>query len=189
MQTILSNISPISSQTASSLVSAMQLKTYNQGEILEFSGQRIKFQFIIVKGIVRKYLTNADANEFTIDFFTNQQAITPAILRSKNFISFVNLQVISPTAEIMLFSHKEMETTMQGFKDLEIFGHKILMDEAYKRAEREKVLLTASGKEKLEWFRKNYPNLENEIPHYYIASFLGITPTSLSRLRKHKPVR
>jgi len=76
-----------------------------------------------------------------------------------------------------------MEAKMQSNKDLETFGFKVMMQDAYKRAEREKILLTASGIEKLEWFRKSYPNLENEIPHYYIASFLGMTPTSLSRLR------
>lgn len=179
-------ISPVSSQTAAALAAATQIKTFEKGTIIEASGQKIKHQYIVVNGIIRKYLTNPNGEEFTVDFYTAYQAITPALLRSVDFVSFVNLEVISSQAIVMLFSNKEMEASMQGNKDLEQFGFKVIMQDAFKRAEREKILLTATGREKLNWFRKNYPNLENEIPHYYIASFLGMTPTSLSRLRKQK---
>lgn len=179
-------ISPVSLQTAEALVAATQIKTFEKGAIIEATGQIIKHQYIVVNGIVRKYLTNPNGEEFTVDFFTAYQVITPALIRSVDFVSFVNLEVISAQASVMLFSNKEMEATMQNNIDLEQFGFKVMMHDAYKRAEREKILLTATGIEKLNWFRKNYPHLENEIPHYYIASFLGMTPTSLSRLRKQK---
>ncbi len=186
IQDILGQISPISVQTAMALLPATEVRILEKNTLFETSGQHIKYQFVVMSGIVRKFLTNAKGEEFTTDFFSNGQAITPALLRSVDFISFVNLQVVSHNAAILFFSYKTMEDTMQGNKDLEAFGFKVMMQDAYKRAEREKVLLTATGIEKLQWFRKNYPNLENEVPHYYIASFLGITPTSLSRLRSQK---
>ncbi|MBK9292376.1 MAG: Crp/Fnr family transcriptional regulator [Bacteroidetes bacterium] len=182
----LSKISPITKQTAIALASATEIRTLEKDTLIETSGQQVKYQFVVLKGIIRKFLTNVRGDEFTTDFFLANQAITPALLRSVDFMSFVNLQVISDKATVMFFSNKEMEATMQGNKDLEAFGFKVMMQDAFKRAEREKILLTASGIEKLEWFRKNYPKLENEIPHYYIASFLGLTPTSLSRLRGSK---
>lgn len=176
--------SPISAQTSISLTSSTKMKTLEKNTLIETSGQQIKYQFVVVSGVVRKFLTNTKGEEFTTDFFSAKQAITPALLRSINFISFVNLEVVSSEATVMFFSFKEMQETMQGNKDLEAFGYKVIMTEAFKRAEREKILLTASGIEKLEWLRENYPNLENQIPHYYIASFLGLTTTSLSRIRK-----
>ena len=184
IQSTLGETSPVSAQTAISLTSATKIKTLKKNTLLETSGEHIKYQFVVVSGIVRKFLTNAQGDEFTTDFFGVKQAITPAILRSVNFISFVNLEVVSSEATVMFFSLKEMQEIMQGNKDLEAFGYQVMMTEAFKRAEKEKILLTASGIEKLEWFRKNYPNLENQIPHYYIASFLGLTTTSLSRIRK-----
>ncbi len=183
IQDVLGEISPISQHTAIALLSATEIKKLEKNILIETSGQHIKYQFIVVDGIVRKFLTNANGEEFTIDFFCKGQAITPSLLRSIDFVSFVNLQVVSDESTVLFFSLREMEAKMQSNKDLETFGFKVMMQDAYKRAEREKILLTASGIEKLEWFRKNYPNLENEIPHYYIASFLGMTPTSLSRLR------
>ncbi len=186
IQNTLGKISPVSIQTAIELIPSTQVKIFKKNTLIESSGQHIRYQFVVMNGIIRKFLTNAKGEEFTTDFFATNQAITPAILRSVDFISFVNLEVITSKAEMMLFSNQEMEKTMQGNKELETFGFKVMMQDAYKRAEREKILLTATGKQKLEWFRKNYPNLENEIPHYYIASFLGMTPTSLSRLRTLK---
>ncbi len=186
IQDVLGNISPISVQTAKALLATTEIKIIQKNSLIETAGQRIKFQYVVMSGIVRKFLTNTKGDEFTIDFFTDGQAITPALLRSVDFVSFVNLQVVSNNATIMFFSNKEMEFSMQGNQDLEAFGYKVMMQDAYRRAEREKILLTATGTEKLKWFRLNYPNLENEIPHYYIASFLGLTPTSLSRLRGTK---
>jgi CRP-like cAMP-binding protein len=186
LQDALGKIYPVSVQTANALLPATELKTLEKNVLIETSGQMVKYQFIVLSGVIRSFLTNVKGEEFTTDFFIAGQAISPALLRSIDFISFVNLEVVSSSASILYFSNREMEVTMQGNKDLEGFGYKVMMQDAYKRAEREKVLLTATGVEKLQWFRQHYYNLENEVPHYLIASFLGLSPTSLSRLRSPK---
>ena len=47
-------------------------------------------------------------------------------------------------------------------------------------------ILTLSAEERYELFLNEYPGLEHRIPWYYIASFLGITPVALSRIRRKK---
>lgn len=184
LQTILSAISPVSLQTAEMMLDSVERKVFHKGDLIEKPGQRIRHEFIVSEGIVRKFVTNAKGDQFTIGFFTNGQAITPGIIRSIDFISYVNLEIISKEAEIISFSYSVFQKTMEGNRDIELFGNKVLMQNVFQRAEREKILLTGIGSEKLAWFRKYYRNLENEIPHYYTASFLGLTPTSLSRTRK-----
>lgn len=51
------------------------------------------------------------------------------------------------------------------------------------KVEKEIALASFKGKDRLLLLRKNYPNIENLIPHTDIASYLGITNISLSRLR------
>ncbi|MBQ0740731.1 Crp/Fnr family transcriptional regulator, partial [Aquimarina celericrescens] len=50
--------------------------------------------------------------------------------------------------------------------------------------ERIESLQYQSASERYDIFIKCYPNLLNLIPHHYIASYLGVTPESLSRIRK-----
>jgi len=68
-------------------------------------------------------------------------------------------------------------------KEFEIFGLKVLQDELSKNILTDIVYRSNNAKERLFLFRKTYPNLENLIPHSIIASYLGITNVSFSRLR------
>ncbi|GCD79006.1 hypothetical protein [Schleiferia thermophila] len=63
----------------------------------------VKYQFVVKNGIVRKFLTNAKEDEFSTNFFSAGQSITPALLQSVDFVSFVNLQVISHKAIVLFF--------------------------------------------------------------------------------------
>ena len=53
-----------------------------------------------------------------------------------------------------------------------------------KNARHEARLLLGNAEQRYKWFCKEYPELLERLPQYHIASFLGITPVSLSRLRK-----
>lgn len=184
LQTILSLISPVSIHTAEQLLPHTHTKRFVKGEFIETAGQRIKYQFIVRRGIIRQFLTNQQGEQFTNGFFTDGQAIPPAIVRGVDFVSYVNLEVLSKEAEIICFSYSGMQQSMEGNKELAMFGYNVIMQHTFERAEREKILLTGTGTEKLEWLRAHYPNIENHVPHYHIASFMGLTPTSLSRIRQ-----
>lgn len=186
IQSALENYYPISESTSYLLTEAAYLRVYSKDEYLEKQSQKIENQFIVRRGVVRGYLLDGMGNEITISFYSKGMAITPTLMRSVDFISFVNLQVISPDAEIFVFCNRIMDETMRGNDELMKFGFKVMMADSFMRAQRERMLLTYSGLDRVDWFRKSFPGLENEIPHYYIASFLGMTPTSLSRLRRQK---
>lgn len=184
IQKILSTVSSISLTTAKRLFPHTEIITIKKNTHIENDGTYSKYEFFVLNGTLRSYLYSNRGDDVTIDFHTAMQPIPAALLRTMGGKSFVNIEVISETAEIMLFSQKGMAENLQGITDLETYGFRLIMHYAFEKAEREKLMITATGKEKLAWFRRKYPNLENQIPHYYIASFLGITPTSLSRLRK-----
>ena len=63
-----------------------------------------------------------------------------------------------------------------------LFAHNLLM----KKFEKELQLLTLDAAERYALLQARYPELEQLVPSYHIASYLGITPISLSRIRAMK---
>jgi len=61
-------------------------------------------------------------------------------------------------------------------------AHNLLM----KKFEKELQLLTLTAAERYQLLQRQYPELEQLVPAYHIASYLGITPISLSRIRAQK---
>jgi hypothetical protein len=173
-------------RTCQALEKVTEIKVFNENELIEKEKEKCNAEFIVLDGIIKAYLVNQKGDEITVNFFTNNMAITPTIMRSLDDIAFYNLQVLSKKATLLVFNKKGMFVHMQNYADLEQFGPKVMMIDAMQRIERELILLKSNGKEKLEWFRKRFPNLENSIQHYHIASFLGMTSTSLSRIRGKK---
>ncbi|MFT3752143.1 MAG: Crp/Fnr family transcriptional regulator [Paludibacter sp.] len=179
----LSRYTPISAETAKALSNVAEIKQLAEYEFLEKESSKISSEFIVLEGIVRAYVSDYNGEDITINFYSSGQAITPAILRGVHSQSAYNLQVLSKTASILIFNNTRMENEMQHFPDLQQFGYNVIMQDSLRRVEREVVLLKETARNKLNWFRKNFPGLENQVQHYHIASFLGITPTSLSRIR------
>jgi CRP-like cAMP-binding protein len=68
-------------------------------------------------------------------------------------------------------------------EQLRAFGQRVTEREFIHNLNYEVLFRTYSAKDRLLFFRKRFPSLENLIPHTVIASFLGITPVSFSRLR------
>lgn len=179
----LSSVFPVNDDTARQLAGFTRLENFKLNAFLEKDNETVKSEFIVVSGVVRAFIINHKGDEVTVNFFSAGQPVSPTLLRSYNRKCFLNLQVITPEAEILVFDNSTMAEAMQNNRDMQQFGNRVLMQDAFYKAEREVVLLKYSGKEKLNWFRKRFGSLENIVPHYYIASFLGLTPTSLSRLR------
>lgn len=84
---------------------------------------------------------------------------------------------------LLTFTHKrwnELLSTIIGFDEI---MSKITVKTLLEKVNVIKPMLAIDAKDRYNNFLKNYPNLANRIPLIYIASFLGITPSSLSRIR------
>ena len=79
---------------------------------------------------------------------------------------------------------KKFESLMIENIEIRNFANTVLQNELRIRVDKEIGLASLSAKERLIVFRTLYKSLENRIPHTEIASYLGITNISLSRLRR-----
>lgn len=158
------------------------VREYKKGSILLREGAISKECYAVVRGCVREYYLK-DGLEKTTAFFTEGQPVN-------SFSSYTN-QVPSrhflECAEDCLLTvgnESLVEEMCQRIPRLQEF----IMDEVQKEAgalqERMASFMTSSPEERFVDLMQNNPGLMNRVPQHQIASYLGVTPESLSRIKK-----
>ncbi|GAB4405447.1 MAG: hypothetical protein OHK0039_06450 [Bacteroidia bacterium] len=183
IQQAMSRYHPVGTQTSRALAEVASLRRVGRHVHIEREQAQVQAEYIVLDGVLRAYVLNREGMDVSVNFYPGPAAVTPILMRSLDGTAFCNLEVLSEEATLLVFDQAGMRAQMERTADLSQFGYRVMMRDALQRLEREVVLLKSTGREKLAWFRQHFPNLENEIPHYHIASFLGMTPTSLSRIR------
>ncbi len=110
------------------------------------------------------------------DFDTYQSFITQKPSQLK-------IQALTETA-VFRISRTDLEYFYQHSEKARAVGQKILEMDHFQKEQREMAFLSKSAEENYLELIQNDPDLHNYIPLKYIASHLGVTPESLSRIRK-----
>jgi CRP-like cAMP-binding protein len=139
-------------------------------------------EYILLSGRMVSLIGDAEGREVCVGFFVGPCVITPNLARTAGATSLVSLraetdgQAASADAAILL-------GLMRGSTAIEEWANAVLRAELERKTSREWSLAALEAKERLAWFRRFYPDHENLFNHGQIASFLGMTPLTLSRLR------
>lgn len=158
-------------------------RTLEKGELFaeqDKSSNKIAF---ILTGAARTFLVNQEGKEFTKYFNVAGQLMAPysSIIRKEP--SYVSIAALTK-CEILEADYPEICTLGEKYKDVQKILRRVPEMLFVLNEIREIQLVMLSAKERYDVFREDYPGLENEINQYHIASFLGITPIQLSRIRK-----
>ena len=137
----------------------------------------------ILEGLIRIYYIDESGSELNQHFYQAGEVIAPinAIISKEPCQYYI--QALEPS-RIMLADYNNLYA--QGYDNPEWLRLEIKMLQRVfvKNARHEARLLLGNAEQRYLWFKKSYPELLNRLAQYHIASFLGITPVSLSRLRK-----
>ena len=151
-----------------------------KGTILLKEGQRSKESYFILKGCIRTYYV-IDSEEKTTGFYTEMEAFTPPCVISKTpteyYISCVEDTILS-------VSNSDMEAEMNGkFPKFETLCRMLSEDLLAKQRIDFDEFKTSSPEQRYFNLLQKRPDLLQRVPQHQLASYLGITPQSLSRLR------
>lgn len=177
-----SNIQKLSEAEIVAIDETMTVKNFKKGSILLKEGQLSKDVFFVLNGIVRQYYL-ADAVEKTSDFFTDGQWVLSANNVVKGFVSNNYLECCTDCTLVVGDSEKGDDLYLQ-FPNLGLISRK-LMSQVFleQQAKLEAYMLNTPTDRYLNLMKSN-PDLFQKIPQYQIASYIGVTPESLSRIRK-----
>ena len=183
VKNIIDQVFPISEKSFTEIDSLLTFESFDKGEIFIQRNKRNEKEYFILSGVCKSYLINPDGDEITISLFTENRILSPQSIRTSKNISNLNFKALTDL-ELVTMNAKEFEKLMIENIEIRNFGNTVLQNELISKVEKEIGLASLTAKERLIEFRKKYSLLENLIPHTEIASYLGITNISLSRLRK-----
>ena len=145
-------------------------------------GQNLSSYFVIAKGIIRAYFHRNEKEVNT--WFGEEDQIFGSILPVyADKPSFENIQFLEDS-EIYAISSYDLNDLYRIYPELNLIGRKIAEEVCIILEERAVSLHTESAAERYETLIRLQPNLLNRINLGHIASYLGITQETLSRIRK-----
>ena len=97
----------------------------------------------------------------------------------------INQQALTD-CELLIGDFKKLTDLLDNHQDLERLLRKIAESHFVNKEKREVEIVLLEANKRYAIFQEEYPQLEQQIPQYHIASYLGITPTQLSRIRTQK---
>lgn len=180
---IINSVYQVSTPSLEMVLSIAKYETLDKGELLIEKGKRNNKEYFVLDGICKSFLLNPEGNEITISFFTPKSIISPYTTRIKDQLSMINIRALTKL-KVAAIDATAFEQLMIENLEIRNFGNSVLRNELMQKVEKEIGLASLTAKERLQILREKYPLLENMVPHTDIASYLGITNISLSRLRK-----
>ena len=179
---LFNKILPLSEVSFSKLKTIFNSVSIKKDEVFIKIDQKNNSEYFIETGFARSFLVNPEGEEITLSFYKSGNALSPHITRTKLNKSLLNFQVLT-SVELIEFDADQFLNLMIENLEIRNLGNAILLNELISKTEKEMALASLTAKERLIGFRSEFGILENLIAHPIIASYLGITNVSLSRLR------
>ena len=167
------------------LIDLFKPASLKKNEVFARDGEYCNQVGFLNKGIVRAYFVNDEGKEYTKQFFVGPTIIgayTSLLTRQANKIA----QQALIDCEIIVANYADIEKLYSKHHSLEHLGRKIAEFYFLEKEQKEIEMGLLDADKRYEIFQLRFPGIESYIPQYHIASYLGISPTQLSRIRSKK---
>ncbi len=191
----LSRFVPLSDEEQAVAAAVTTAKSYRKGDTIYAKGDNCRHLLFVVSGKARGYAADSDGKEFTLGFYFNDEDSRVENLFIGDYSSFLFGE---PTA--MYFEAlTDLQTVRISYEDLQRLyasnpkyseAGRLITEQAFRFMQRRTfALLTLSAADRYGQMVADESTVLQKFQQYYAASYLGVTPQSLSRLRAEKPRR
>ncbi len=172
---------PIDSlEFCSSLYEVKQVKKH---EIILSEGEISDSTFFVEKGLLRMYSIDKAGKEHVIQFAPENWIISDTTSQLLNEKSRFYIEAIEEST-IIVTREGFFEDLSKIYPDVAEKNQRLMFNHIKNLQNRVNALISTTAEERYLEFLKKYPNLMLRVPQWMVASYLGITPESLSRVRK-----
>lgn len=177
-----SRISPLTEEESKAIADNMCIKTFKKGEFLLREGQLSIDTYFIMQGCVREYIL-VDGEEKTTNFFTEEQWIISLNNFSFQSPSETNLICVEDTT-VSVGNEEQAQKMFKIFPRFETIARAIVEADFTEQKKQLTSYHTDSPENRYRKLLKSRPDIFQRVPQYHIASYIGVKPESLSRIRK-----
>ena len=175
----------ISADIENKLKEIITEKELVKGELVLSDNSMKKEHIFVTSGCLRSFYKTQNGKEHTIQFAIKNWWISDYITLYTANKAVVSIESLT-NSKVLIITNEDVEKFYKEFPLFEAFQRKNSEKRIATLQKRILNLLTLSASEKYNQFVNDYDAFEKTIPNYQIASFLGITPESLSRIRKER---
>ncbi|MCB0854699.1 MAG: Crp/Fnr family transcriptional regulator [Bacteroidetes bacterium] len=177
-----SKISPLSKEEADAIANSMQTKTLKKGEYLLREGQIATSTYFILEGCVREYILN-EGEEKTTNFFTEEQWAISLNNFSPQSPATHNWVCVEDTT-VVVGDEQQAQALFKDFPRFETISRTILEAAFAEQKDALTSYYTDTPEQRYLKLLESRPSLLQRIPQYHLASYIGVKPESLSRIKK-----
>jgi CRP-like cAMP-binding protein len=185
LKSYLSNICTIKSEAMEELLDLFRPTDLSAKQFFVRAGAYADKVGFLRAGVVRAFFVNDAGKEYTKQFFVGPSLIgayTSLLTQQANRIA----QQALVDCEILEANYSDLEALYKKHHSLEHLGRKIAEFYFLEKEQKELEMGLLEADQRYDIFRDRFPHLESLIAQYHIASYLGISPTQLSRIRNKK---
>jgi CRP-like cAMP-binding protein len=154
--------------------------------VLLNAGDIASYVYFVKKGCLREWF-NKDGKEITFQFFIEGQSVSSIDSFINGKPSLFSIESIEPS--IIITARKaDIERFFGVYPELKENFQRFIFERFSNYARLFLSRITDTPQERYEDLLRNHSEIIQRIPQHYIASFLGITPVSLSRIRNRKQI-
>lgn len=179
----LNNYIKLSKENTELIINNTEVKNYKTSEFFIESGDKCDQMAFLITGVFRFCFIDNKGNEVTSYFMKENDFVC-------NITSFFEFSVSSGSIQaetncsVVQFSRASWDLFCKTIPEWENSFQKIVNETLLTKINFQRSLLNLDAKDSYLKFLKTYPSILQRVPLNHIASFLGITPFSLSRIRK-----
>lgn len=173
----------VSEEELNGFLSQTITKTFKRQEIVSQPNAIPNEIFFINRGIIRVLINDNTGTEHTIHFALENQFIADYSNFIKKQVSLYTLQTVEET-QVVVLPRSAIEWGYVNLKEGQKMGRLIAEFYFIYQDDRIKNMYARTPKQRYDSISEVFPNIHNRVPQHMIASYLGITPVHLSRLKK-----
>ena len=164
------------------------LKKLRKRQYFLQEGDVCKYQAFVVKGLLRSYTIDEKGNDHILQFASEGWWITDLSSYLTNEESFLNIDALEDV-ELLLITKPLWEQAMKNIPPLEHYFRIIIQNHLVSTQKRLLHSLAETAEEKYYRFLATYPECAQRVPQHMVASYVGVSRETLSRIRKQSSLR